>query len=148
MEYRSNFLWPCVVKLDGLEYDSVEHAYQAAKFLGGVREMFRGQGRDALTPGETKKLARTLKAQGLQRPDWEQVNLPIMEDLVRQKFQKPELRKLLAASDDIIVEGNYWHDCFWGACYCDKCASKPKLNHLGKILMKIREEIKHGIQAA
>ena len=145
MAYRSNFHWPCPVNLDGLEYDSVEHAYQAAKFLDPqIRLLFRDEG-DSMTPGKTKNLARTLTAQGLLRKDWERVNLGIMEDLVRQKFQKPELRRLLAASDDLIVEDNYWHDNFWGACFCDKCESKPKLNHLGRILMKIREEIKRDL---
>jgi hypothetical protein len=165
LEFCSNFYWPCPIIVDGKRfvsllqayqaakvtepevYDSVEHAYQAFKFLDPkLREKFRGKGKDALTPAEAKRLARTLKAQGLQRKDWEQVNLAVMEDLVRQKFQEPKLRKLLLATDPkTLVEGNYWHDNFWGDCSCAKCADKPKLNHLGRILMKIREEIKRDL---
>lgn len=37
-----------------------------------------------------------------------------------------------------IVEGNYWHDNYWGNCTCDKCKNIEGQNKLGKILMKIR----------
>jgi predicted NAD-dependent protein-ADP-ribosyltransferase YbiA (DUF1768 family) len=76
-----------------------------------------------ITPGEAKKLARKLTAQGYLRKDWEQASLGIMEGLVRQKFSLyPTLReKLLATGDEELVEGNYWHDNFWGACSCRKC---------------------------
>jgi predicted NAD-dependent protein-ADP-ribosyltransferase YbiA (DUF1768 family) len=63
-----------------------------------------------------------------------------MEDLVRQKFSLyPTLReKLLATGEEELVEGNYWHDNFWGACSCRKCEGREKHNHLGRILMKVR----------
>ncbi len=69
-----------------------------------------------------------------------------MEDLVRQKFSLyTTLREmLLATGDEELVEGNYWCDNFWGACWCPDCEGKEKHNHLGRILMKIREEAKHG----
>jgi len=38
-----------------------------------------------------------------------------------------------------FVQG--WHDKFWGICICTKCANKGE-NHLGKILMEVREELK------
>lgn len=70
------------------------------------------------------------------RSDWEDIKLQIMEDLLVQKFAYPELKeKLLQTGDQLLVEGNYWGDTFWGV---DN--KKGGLNHLGKLLMKIREQ--------
>jgi len=145
LEFCSNFYWPCPVSLDGQAYDSVEHAYQAAKFLEPGTRLLFGDG-SGITPGEAKRLARRLTAQGHLRKDWEQVSLGVMEDLVRQKFSLyPPLREmLLATGDEELVEGNYWHDNFWGACSCPRCGGREKHNHLGRILMKVRGEARHG----
>ena len=28
--------------------------------------------------------------------------------------------------DKDIIEGNYWHDVYWGQCTCEKCVGKGK----------------------
>ena len=73
------------------------------------------------------------------RPDWEQVKLGIMEEIVRAKFtQHPELAgRLLSTGDLQLVEGNAWHDTFWGV---DLATGKGQ-NRLGLILMRIRAEL-------
>ena len=38
----------------------------------------------------------------------------------------------------MLEEGNTWHDTFWGV----DAKTGEGQNHLGKILMKIREELK------
>lgn len=97
------------------------------------RKMFMG-----LNGGQAKRLGRTITL----RSDWETVKLEVMEQLVRQKFQYQLLKeKLLETEDAILIEGNYWHDNFWGSCTCAKCGNRGQ-NNLGKILMKIREELK------
>jgi ribA/ribD-fused uncharacterized protein len=135
-QYRflSNFaMLSTPVVLDGEKYKSTEHAYQAAKFMDPD---LRKQIRDAATPNETKKLARKFAKAGHQRPDWQDVNLGIMEDLLRQKFSDLRLRRMLVGTGkEELVEGNTWHDFFWGVC------NGVGENHLGKLLMKIREEI-------
>jgi predicted NAD-dependent protein-ADP-ribosyltransferase YbiA (DUF1768 family) len=51
-----------------------------------------------------------------------------------------DIRKaLLATHPQELVEGNYWHDNYWGNCLCPKCTHIEGQNHLGKLLMKIRE---------
>lgn len=71
------------------------------------------------------------------RSDWEEVKLGVMEGLLREKFSDPELRrKLLATGERELVEGNDWGDSFWGVC-----AGRGK-NHLGRLLMKLREELR------
>jgi len=98
----------------------------------------------ANTPGRAKRLGR--KATMIS--GWDDVKVLNMGILVRLKFaQNPDLaEKLLATGDEILIEGNNWHDTFWGVCTgCRymQCLGEGE-NHLGKILMNVREEIRNG----
>lgn len=129
LRWLSNF-WPAEVMLDGLVYPTVEHAYVAAKTTNDV-ERFVIQ--TTPSPGEVKRLGRQLNI----REDWDSIKLQVMEDLLWQKFQHSELKaKLLATGDIPIVEINTWNDTFWGQC------NGKGTNHLGKLLMKIRETLR------
>jgi N-glycosidase YbiA len=127
--FLSNF-YPCQVTLDDVEYPSVEHAYQAAKTLDKKsRKPFHK--RPLPSAAESKKMGRKLSI----REDWESVKLQVMEDLLVQKFASGQLKeKLLETGTRTLVEGNYWGDSYWGV---DK--RKGGQNHLGKLLMKIRD---------
>jgi predicted NAD-dependent protein-ADP-ribosyltransferase YbiA (DUF1768 family) len=60
-----------------------------------------------------------------------------MYDLSWLKYQDPVLRsKLLATDDAYLEETNGWFDRFWGVCL------GTGHNHLGKILMKVRQRIR------
>jgi len=128
-EFLSNF-YPVEVLFDGFTYPSTEHAFQAAKTLvPGERQLIRSMA----SPGKAKKIGRTIAL----RPGWDSLRLKIMEDLVRQKFSRPELaEKLLATGDQELIEGNWWNDFFWGVC------QGRGENHLGEILMKVRSDIR------
>jgi hypothetical protein len=66
-----------------------------------------------------------------------------MEHALRKKFCIPELREWLVATYPIpLVEGNYWHDNYWGDCSCNKCQATPGINKLGKMLMDLRERLR------
>jgi predicted NAD-dependent protein-ADP-ribosyltransferase YbiA (DUF1768 family) len=84
--------------------------------------------------GKCKAFGKTI----ILRPDWNDVKLKIMENLLRQKFKKgSELGdKLVETFPKILIEGNTWNDTFWGIC------NSVGKNHLGKLLMKIRRDIK------
>lgn len=127
--WLSNF-WPVPVKLDGLEYPTTEHAFQAAKTLDPKQRFLIS----ALTdPGRAKQAGKKVTL----RANWEQIKISVMRELLVQKFAIPELReRLLNTKDMILIEGNYWNDTFWGVC---KGVGE---NHLGKLLMEIREEIR------
>ena len=62
---------------------------------------------------------------------------------LRLKFrQNPRLREcLLSTQDAVLVEGNTWHDNYWGNCRCRKCRRHKGLNRLGRLLMQVRAEI-------
>ncbi len=117
-------------------YASVEHAYQAAKTLNAAaREKFRFLG---VTPARAKRMGRSLKL----RPDWEEIKIVIMYDLLLQKF-KPSIprRKLLSTFQAELIEGNHWHDTFWGVCMgkCDFPHAPLGGNWLGRLLMEVRQ---------
>ena len=127
--FLSNFE-TCFVTYEGMKFRTVEHAFQAAKTLD-MKERIVFQLIDF--PAEAKQIGKQVKL----RPDWEQVKLGIMEDLVRQKFNQPKFKKLLlSTNNNTIVEGNTHGDTFWGVC------KNVGYNKLGKIIMKIRDEIK------
>lgn len=130
--FLSNFS-AAQVFLDGQPYVSVEHAYQAAKTLDlQEREAIRAL--NGYEAAKAKKMGRRVTM----RPDWEDVKIDVMTGLVRQKFTlHPSLRKkLLATEDQKLVEGNTWGDVYWGVC------DGKGENHLGKILMKVRNELR------
>lgn len=137
-QYRflSNF-YPAIVTLGDDDYPTVEHAYQAAKSpYPRERRMIRL----AATPGDAKRLGSRL----LLRLGWEDLKLSIMEDLVRQKFTRhPHLRSLLLLTGhQELIEENSWGDRFWGVCRGEG------ENHMGKILMKVREEVRTAREEA
>jgi len=95
------------------------------------------------TAGGAKQMARKMKL----APEWDLRKVVVMEDLIRIKFRDHALREQLrATAPRQLIEGNWWHDNFWGACWCLKCADKPKQNTLGKLLMKIRSECMEELQ--
>jgi predicted NAD-dependent protein-ADP-ribosyltransferase YbiA (DUF1768 family) len=65
-----------------------------------------------------------------------------MEFGLRKKFASgtSHCRRLLDTPGE-IVENNNWHDNFWGKCRCNNCTKRVHRNELGKLLMKIRDEL-------
>lgn len=125
-EFLSNF-HPAVVSLDGVEYPTVEHAYQAAKTLD---ETQRRHIRDATTPGNAKERGGRVSM----RPGWDTIKVTVMRDLLLQKFSDPILRaRLCDTAPRLLVEGNTWGDRFWGVC------DGEGENWLGRLLMEIRD---------
>ena len=122
------------LKYQGLVYKTPEHFYQALKTLNKKE---REDICYSSTPGQAKRLGRKCKV----RADWEIIKLRVMENALRYKFQPgTKWNKMLKESKGEIVEWNTWHDNFWGNCTCSKCVNIKGKNHLGKILMKLREE--------
>lgn len=141
-EFRGEYRWLsnfhlANVKFEGLTYMSTEHAYQAAKSNDlEIREMIAiisscGLARKA---GQLIPLA----------DDWHTTRkFEVMNEVVRTKFNTHEdlADKLLATGDQELIEGTTWHDNCWGSCICNKCGNQGQ-NHLGKILMAVREELR------
>ena len=113
---------------------SAEHIFQAAK-TDDPAERAHVLSREK--PGQAKYAGKRVTL----RKDWEERKEGFMEEILRRKFRDPALRQLLEETGDAqIVEGNRWHDNYWGQCICAKHADQPGRNTLGNLLMKIREE--------
>lgn len=139
--FLSNF-FPCVIRYRGVSYRSVESAFQAQKVDTELAETARLelQKRFAdLSPDQAKHLGRRVKL----RPDWENVKNEVMRELLMVKFGSGKLREwLLATDNEKLVEGNTWHDNYWGSCICPRCRNRGR-NELGKTLMAIRQVLRN-----
>jgi len=136
-EKLSNF-YPVVIHFEGINFPSVEHAFVAAK----SKDIFFRQkiaGLPADQAWKAKRMGRKIRL----RSDWDMIKIAYMKRFLYQKFAYDEFRNLLLSTGDVqIIEGNYWHDNYWGDCYCTKkCKDIKGKNNLGKLLMKIRREI-------
>lgn len=123
------------IPYDGLVFRSTEAAYMSAKTHDQATKIAL-QG--ATSPVEAKKLGRQLTL----RPDWDSVRLDVMEAVNRVKYitgpsdETKMLGEMLKATKPaVLVEANWWGDRFWGEC---KGFGE---NNLGKVLMKIRNEL-------
>lgn len=130
--FLSNF-YECPVKYNGYLFNSAEAAFQASK-SDTVDPKFC-----TMSPGEAKSAGRKVKL----REDWEEVKDAIMRDVLLAKFTLNEdLRcKLIATGDAILIEGNTWHDNYWGVCKCGTCVFRERYNKLGILLMDVRQEL-------
>ncbi len=127
--WLSNFEHVDVTMPDGITYPTTEHAFQAQK-THDMEE--RKRIARLLTPRKAKNAGREVDL----REDWENVKIDIMTQVTRLKFRRPDLRqKLLGTGDAELIESNTWEDKIWGVC------NGVGENHLGKILMKIRDEL-------
>jgi ribA/ribD-fused uncharacterized protein len=140
--FLSNF-FKNMVEYEGLTFPSVEHAYQAAKCeIPADRIPFTDE---KVKAGSAKAMGRNVPL----RPNWNDLRIPIMKELLRQKFSRNGMRILLQSTgNEELIEGNHWHDNFWGYCHCQKCSKLEHHNNLGKLLMEIRKETKNVSTAA
>ena len=123
-------------------YPSSENLYQALKSLDrDFQEYIRNLPWPALAKksGKMKYFNNCL----VMREDFEDIKNEIMYTCVSEKFkQNYALQlKLVELKDYKLYENNIWHDNYWGNCICDKCKDKVGQNHLGKILMRVRDEL-------
>ena len=129
-EYRwlSNFA-PVKIKLDGLEFPSVEHAYMSAKSEDAEWKKFCSNPNNKA--GDVKRQSRNITL----KDNWNEIKLDIMKECVNQKFsQAPYRTKLLETGTQHLQEGNRWNDKFWGVCL----KTNKGENTLGKLIMEIR----------
>ena len=122
------------VKYKGFVYPTVEHAYQASKFMKTDNELVK-QIQECFSAHEAQKIAQLNKDK--QRSDWDEIKLSIMEELLRLKLaQNPYVKKkLLQTAGHEIVEDSP-KDSYWGWG-----KERDGLNQLGRLWMRLREEM-------
>lgn len=140
-EFRYNYSFLSNFSRDPVLYNDIlfntsEHAYQWAKCETDVD---RSLILSCKTPTDVKRCGHLVKCD---IKKWDSNKVNVMEEILKCKFSNPNLKqKLLDTGDSELIEGNYWHDLYWGDCYCVKCDKKVGENNLGKLLMKIRKII-------
>jgi len=111
--------------------NNVETPYQSAKTLTKAQE-------DAIWACKTPREARDLGQKVKMRADWDKIKVQVMYECCMAKFlQHADLRKqLMETGDQELIEDSPI-DSFWG-CGADGRGQ----NNLGKVLMRVREELK------
>jgi ribA/ribD-fused uncharacterized protein len=134
----SNFS-PHPIECFGKSWATVEHFYQAHKFVGTKQEYLIEEIRQVTTPEEAAALGRNIEHQV--RWDWENVKKNIMWQGLVTKFttHKDIQEILLATRYETIVEDSH-RDYYWG---CGK--DKTGQNELGKMLMALRAIIRANL---
>ncbi len=131
----SNFS-PHRIHLDGKDWATVEHYYQAQKLVDTEDEEIIPVIRAAKTPEEAAFLGRDRAR--LIRVDWDQVKPQVMYLAVLTKFLTHlDIQAILLSTGDQSIVENSPTDYYWG-CGVEKTGQ----NQLGKILMSVREKIR------
>ena len=121
------------IEYNGLVYPSTENFYQAMKYKSQLTRKLIS----TLKPHEAKKYSRNNL---MTNEKFEERKLDIMLYTQRKKYLQESFKsKLLSTGDCLLEEGNWWGDKFWGV----DIKTREGENHLGKIIMQVREELKH-----
>jgi len=129
----SNFS-PPGLEADGVYWPTVEHYFQAQKFL--VPEA-----RERIRKAESPKRARELgqsRAYKL-RPGWDELREHVMLTALRLKFSQDNARDLLLSTSDRHLAEASPFDYFWAIGQ-----DGTGLNKLGRLLMQVRRELRHA----
>jgi ribA/ribD-fused uncharacterized protein len=119
-------------ELEGVEWPSVEHYFQAMKF---VDDVYREKIRQAPHPQSARKLGRRRLKKI--RSDWSQVKDVIMTRGVYIRCRAyPNLAEQLLATGDRQLMENSQYDYYWG-CGRDRRGN----NAYGKVLMSVRSKL-------
>jgi ribA/ribD-fused uncharacterized protein len=144
--FLSNFYW-CEIQESTTYFDihktklnlcwpSAEHFYQSLK-TNNLEEKLK------ILRCNTSSKAKKLGSKLTLIPNWDKIKIEKMKLVVTEKFkQNLELKELLIETyPEKLMEGNYWHDNFWGKCFCDVCKQNIAKNMLGIILMQVRQNL-------
>lgn len=115
------------INYGGAIYASAQHLLSA---LMTTDKSMREKIRQAPGPAEAMKLAKSF----VPRPDWEKIKLDVMREVMKRKFQLPDLRaKLITTKGRELINANTYHDTFWGVC------NGEGENWLGRIIQEVRD---------
>ena len=132
-------------KFNGVEYPSVENAFNAHKINDDdpraqiYRNIFSTYNYKTLSPKEAQEMGKKLFEPGennyLLRRDWDEIKLKLMKDIIREYYiSNPEqLYKLINTDDKELIYLDKKTNSYW----VEK-SNKGQNNH-GKILMELRE---------
>jgi N-glycosidase YbiA len=130
----SNFS-PPGIELEGRFWPTVEHFYQAKKFIDPE---LRERVRRTPTPKEARALGQS-RVHAI-RSDWDLVRESVMLEALRVKFKKSGAADLLLSTGDRELIESSPFDYYWG---CGKDGTGQ--NRLGALLVQVRTEIRKNV---
>ena len=120
------------ITLENVRWPSVEHFYQAQKYLGTETA---SQIRYAETPLKARKFGQNRSLSP--RSDWDLVKELVMRQAIEAKFsQNRQIRELLIATGDAELVHESSSDLFWG-----RSSDAIGDNRLGIIIMDVRNQL-------
>jgi ribA/ribD-fused uncharacterized protein len=130
----SNFS-PPGIEVDGWYWPTVEHYFQAQKFL-------EPEAQERIRRASSPKAARELGQSRtfMLRPSWDDLREAVMLKALRVKFSHPSARSLLISTGDHLLVESSPFNYFWAAGQ-----DGSGLNRLGHLLMQVRSELSHGV---
>lgn len=153
--FLSNFFEGTPFVIDKVTYKTSEHFFMATKALQWKtpknEELFKLI-INSSTPKEAKACGR--KVENYDDKEWANIRFDVMVAGLRNKFsQNPKYKQeLISTGDKILVEASPY-DAIWGIGMTVDKAYKlssqewndilEQRNHLGKALMKVRDELNH-----
>ncbi|OGZ08707.1 MAG: hypothetical protein A2942_04545 [Candidatus Lloydbacteria bacterium RIFCSPLOWO2_01_FULL_50_20] len=115
-----------------------EHAYHSEKFTD---EVSHDAIRKARSAHDAMKFAYANRDKYL--PEWDEIKLGVMKKILHAKVaQHPYVRKKLLESGDRVLIEDSWRDAYWGWG-----PNKDGENHLGKLWMEVRDEVRAKVAA-
>jgi len=134
--FLSNFYQGAPFEWRGHTWATAEHAYQAAKC---ERTEDARAIREATSPASAKRMGRRV----LLRPDFDEVKIDLMREILQAKFSHHSTARLLENTGHAeLIEENHWGDTFWGRC------DGRGLNHLGNLLMGVKDRNRRRLREA
>ncbi|MBQ6497793.1 MAG: NADAR family protein [Bacilli bacterium] len=125
-------------EMNGEYFQTSEHAFQYLKFIETNKEI-ANKIKESFSPNDARNIAHENKEYRLS--NWSDVKYQNMEKVLRLKVEQNPIVKeaLLNTKDYIIAENCIDEDTDWGLD-----SNNQGDNNLGKIWMKIRDDIKGG----
>lgn len=125
------------VEYNGYLYSSVEEAYQALGFKDSAPEIYN-EIINCHSAHEAQKIAYANRDK--RDSNWDNIKVDVMEKLLRAKIdQNPYVKKKLLETKDYLIVEDSPKDNFWGWGI-----NRDGNNQLGKLWMKLREELQEG----
>ena len=133
--YEFTNFYEAVVKIDGEDWLTTEHYFQAQKFVGTP---LVGTIRMLERPREAFEKSRDPRYSPWRRSDWEKVKEDVMYKALQAKFTQHEgLGQMLRETRDRYLIEHSPYDSYWG----DGGDGSGK-NRLGVLLMRLRKDMK------
>ena len=133
--YEFTNFYPCVVRIDGKDWPTTEHYFQAQKFIGTP---YVEKVRKLQHPRDAFQLSRDPQVSRWRRTDWESVKDDVMLKALQVKFSKnSRLRKRLLDTGTRELIEHTSNDSYWG-----DGGNGTGQNKLGQFLMKVRRELR------